>query len=90
MLPSGKGYALDISSLKRICSGHILFEEDMLRTYPLWQRICSYPLKRGYAQSRHIQWQRICTGHILFEEDMLSQEGICSPVAKDMHWTYPL
>jgi hypothetical protein len=75
MLPSGKGYALDISSLKRICS-----------------------VKRGYAQ----QWQRICTGqdisslmricsgYILFEEDMLSQEGICSPVAKDMHWTYPL
>jgi hypothetical protein len=49
MLPSGKGYALDISSLKRICSGYILFEEDML-----------------------------------------SQEGICSAVAKDMHWTYPL
>jgi hypothetical protein len=59
------------------------------------KRICS--VKRGYAP----QWQRICTGHILFdedmlrtyilfEEDMLSQEGICSPVAKDMHWTYPL
>jgi hypothetical protein len=49
MLPSGKGYAVDISSLKRICSGHILFEEDML-----------------------------------------SHERICSPVAKDMQWTYPL
>jgi hypothetical protein len=48
MLLSGKGYALDISSLKRICSDisslkricsgyalDILFEEDMLRTYPL-------------------------------------------------------
>jgi hypothetical protein len=131
MLPSGKGYALDISSLMRICSGHILFEEDMLsqegdmlpsgKGYALdisslmricsgissLKRICS--VKRGYAP----QWQRICTGHILFdedmlrtvrgdkgyalysghilfEEDMLSQEGICSAVAKDMHWTYPL
>jgi hypothetical protein len=58
------------------------------------KRICS--VKRGYAP----QWQRICSGHILFEEDMLrtypfeedmlSQERICSPVAKDMQWTYPL
>jgi hypothetical protein len=63
MLPSGKGYAVDISSLKRICSGHILFEEDMLSQSSL-KRICS-PVARdmlfgkGYA------------GHILFEEDML-------------------
>jgi hypothetical protein len=59
MLPSGKGYALDISSLK-----------DMLRyaqDISSLKRICS--VKRGYAP----QWQRICTGHghILFEEDML-------------------
>jgi hypothetical protein len=55
MLPSGKGYAVDISSLKRICSGLI----------SSLKRICS--VKRGYAP----QWQRICSGHILFEEDML-------------------
>jgi hypothetical protein len=84
MLPSGKGYAVDISSLKRICSGHILFEEDMLSQ----ERICS-PVAKRYAVDIS-SLKRICSGHILFEEDMLSQERICSPVAKDMQWTYPL
>jgi hypothetical protein len=55
-----RGYA---PQWQRICTGHILFEEDMQDISSL-KRICS---KRGYAP----QWQRICTGHILFEEDML-------------------
>jgi hypothetical protein len=52
MLPSGKGYALDISSLKRICSGHILFEDmggDML------------PSGKGYALDIS-SLKRICSG----------------------------
>ena len=63
MLQCGKGYAVDISSLKRICS-----------------------IKRGYAALL----QRICNEHMLFEKNVLHQEVICSTVAKDMQWTYPL
>jgi hypothetical protein len=74
MLSSGKIYAVDISSLKRISS--------VKRGYaPQWQNICSVDIS---------SLKRICSGHTLLEEDMLSQERICSPVAKYLQWTYPL
>ena len=83
MLFSGKGYAQNMSSGKRIWSEHILFEEDMLSQ----EMICSLVAKdlRTYPLMK-----RICSGLILFEGDMLSQERICFLVAKDMHWIYPL
>jgi hypothetical protein len=79
-----RGYA---PQWQRICSGHILFEEDMLISRELSQDML--PSGKGYAVDIS-SLKRICSGHILFEEDMLSQERICSPVAKDMQWTYPL
>ena len=86
MLQCGKGYAMDIQSLtsiysvrrgyaplwQRICSGHILFEEDMLRQ----EGICSTVAKdrQCYAQSR---------GDMLnsgkgYEVDRSSLKKICS------------